>query len=68
MTNGDAEADGSMVAISGYPVHLAGTAEDALAAHQVTPVAVAVCDIRLPGHDGVWLAEQFAVGIPTRRS
>ena len=25
----------------------------------VTPTAVALCDLRMPGHDGLWLADQL---------
>ena len=43
----------------------ARTSEEALeaCAGPVTP-AVALCDIRLPGRDGLWLAEQLRVGHP----
>jgi response regulator RpfG family c-di-GMP phosphodiesterase len=43
----------------------AGTAEDGLALAQSGPApAVALCDIRLPGRDGLWLAEQLHIGVP----
>jgi len=43
----------------------AGSAEEGLAlvASEGTP-AVALCDIRLPGNDGLWLAEQLRVSHP----
>ena len=44
---------------SGYPVQSAGSAEEALELQRHAPAAVALCDIRLPHHDGVWLSEQL---------
>ena len=41
---------------SGYIVQEAGNADEALAAMERQPSAVALCDIRMPGHDGMWLA------------
>lgn len=49
----------------GAEVIEAGTAEDALSlvhAHGVP--AVALCDIRLPGKDGLWLADQLHANCP----
>lgn len=43
----------------GYRVVPAASAEEALAVADTTPVAVALCDIRMPGRDGLWLAEQL---------
>ncbi len=43
----------------GFFVKEAATAEEALHAVQEEPVAVALCDIRMPGHDGLWLAEHL---------
>ena len=48
----------------GYQVTPAGTAEEALAAIRDTPVAVALCDIRMPGRDGLWLAERLRQSHP----
>lgn len=41
---------------SGFVVQEAGNADEALAAMERHPSAVAVCDILMPGHDGLWLA------------
>ncbi len=43
----------------GYRVTTVATAEEALNAMAANPPAVALCDIRMPGHDGLWLAEQI---------
>ena len=43
----------------GYYVTPAGTAEEALSAVATEPVAVALCDIRMPGRDGLWLADHL---------
>jgi len=43
----------------GYRVVPAASAEEALAVLDSTSVAVALCDIRMPGRDGLWLAEQL---------
>jgi response regulator RpfG family c-di-GMP phosphodiesterase len=43
----------------GYDVTTAASAEEALGQFETTPPAVALCDIRMPGHDGIWLAEQI---------
>lgn len=43
----------------GYTVVPAASAEEALAVVETTPVSVALCDIRMPGRDGLWLAEQI---------
>jgi putative nucleotidyltransferase with HDIG domain len=48
----------------GYTVSTAGDAEDALAQMEAAPSAVALCDIRMPGHDGLWLAERLRDGYP----
>ncbi len=41
-----------------YTVKEAGTAMEAIAAMEAEPARVVVCDIGMPEHDGLWLAEQ----------
>jgi DNA-binding NtrC family response regulator len=43
----------------GYAVFAAGDALTALDLMRQYPVDVALCDIRMPGHDGIWLIEQI---------
>ena len=43
----------------GIAVTSAGSADEALGALEGTAPAVALCDIRMPGHDGLWLAERI---------
>ena len=43
----------------GSRVATVSTAEEALDAMETAPPAVALCDIRLPGRDGLWLAERI---------
>jgi response regulator RpfG family c-di-GMP phosphodiesterase len=53
------------VEAEGATVIEAGTAEEGLALTQLGGApAVALCDIRLPGKDGLWLAEQLHLGFP----
>jgi putative two-component system response regulator len=44
---------------NGYEVRTASTAHEALMRVRDQAPAVALCDIRMPGHDGIWLAEQI---------
>jgi len=48
----------------GYPVRVVACAEDALTAMEQDPAAVALCDIRMPGHDGLWLADHLRQAFP----
>jgi putative two-component system response regulator len=48
----------------GYFVTAARDAEEALTAIANEPVAVALCDIRMPGRDGLWLAEHLRQRYP----
>lgn len=49
----------------GYSVTAAATAEEALGRLELdAPPAVALCDIRMPGHDGLWLAERIRQRYP----
>jgi response regulator RpfG family c-di-GMP phosphodiesterase len=48
----------------GYDVVAAANAEDALRASAERAPAVALCDIRMPGRDGLWLAEQLRHAFP----
>lgn len=49
----------------GYSVTAASTADEALGTLEASaPPAVAVCDIRMPGHDGLWLAERIRQRYP----
>lgn len=48
----------------GYEVATASNSDEALHAMQETPAAVALCDIRMPGRDGLWLAGQLRTGFP----
>jgi len=43
----------------GYTVAVAPGADKALELMAATPTAVALCDLRMPGHDGLWLADQL---------
>jgi putative nucleotidyltransferase with HDIG domain len=43
----------------GYAVSSAGGAVEALEILEDTPSAVALCDIRMPGRDGLWLADRI---------
>ena len=43
----------------GYRVETALTATEALEMMLADPASIAVLDIRMPGHDGLWLAEQI---------
>ncbi len=48
----------------GFLVKEASNAEEALRAMQTDPAAVALCDVRMPGHDGLWLAEHLRSQYP----
>ena len=48
----------------GFQVTTAASAEEALGRLHESPPAVALCDIRMPGHDGVWLAERIRQEYP----
>jgi cyclic di-GMP phosphodiesterase len=43
----------------GYTVAVAPSADQALELLATAPTAVALCDLRMPGHDGLWLAGQL---------
>ena len=43
---------------------MAANAEEALSHVRRAPPAVAVCDIRMPGHDGLWLAHRIRADAP----
>lgn len=48
----------------GYTVTTASNAEEALGRLERNPSAVALCDIRMPGRDGLWLAERIRQRFP----
>jgi putative nucleotidyltransferase with HDIG domain len=48
----------------GYRATPAGDAEQALGLLHAAAPAVALCDIRMPGHDGLWLADRIRHGHP----
>jgi cyclic di-GMP phosphodiesterase len=48
----------------GYSVIAASSAEEALGRIESAPPAVALCDIRMPGRDGLWLAERIRQRYP----
>ncbi|SRR6266545_698829 len=48
----------------GYTVISASNAEEALRRVETSKPAVALCDIRMPGHDGLWLAERIRQRYP----
>jgi DNA-binding NtrC family response regulator len=43
----------------GYAVRSAGSADDALALMADHAAEIVLCDIRMPGHDGLWLMQQI---------
>jgi putative nucleotidyltransferase with HDIG domain len=52
------------VRASGHLVSAASGADEALDLMLVHTPAVAVCDVRMPGHDGLWLAERIRTDFP----
>jgi putative nucleotidyltransferase with HDIG domain len=49
----------------GYSVTVAPGADQALEAMAAAPRAVALCDVGMPGHDGLWLAKRLRREHPT---
>jgi len=52
------------LASGGYDVRTAANADEALQRVHDRPPAVALCDIRMPGHDGLWLAHKIRHDAP----
>jgi cyclic di-GMP phosphodiesterase len=52
------------LATGGYDVRTAANADEGLQHVHARPPAVALCDIRMPGHDGLWLAHQIRQNSP----
>jgi cyclic di-GMP phosphodiesterase len=52
------------LASGGYDVTTARNADEALSRVHEVPPAVALCDIRMPGRDGLWLAQQIREQAP----
>ena len=48
----------------GYGVQQAGSAEEALDMMVAKPASVVLCDVKMPGHDGLWLAERLRATWP----
>lgn len=49
---------------AGHEVHARSDALGALECSRTVPVDVVICDIRMPGPNGVWLIEQIAAEQP----
>jgi len=49
----------------GFCAFEASSAETALAQLETTPTDIALCDVNMPGHDGVWLAARIRERFPT---
>jgi putative nucleotidyltransferase with HDIG domain len=49
----------------GYCAFEAESAESALTHLETTPTDIALCDVNMPGHDGVWLAARIRERFPT---
>lgn len=49
---------------AGYRVKQATSADEALAFMTETPTAAVLCDIMMPGHDGLWLAQRIRAKWP----
>jgi response regulator RpfG family c-di-GMP phosphodiesterase len=49
---------------SGYAAASARSADEALARLETNPVGIVLCDIRMPGHDGLWLAARIRQRYP----
>jgi len=47
------------VELTGHQAAAAASAEEALDVLAEQRPAVAVCDVRMPGHDGIWLADRI---------
>jgi CheY-like chemotaxis protein len=47
-----------------YPAASVGNATDALEMMKRDPADIVICDIAMPDHDGLWLAEQLRAGWP----
>jgi response regulator RpfG family c-di-GMP phosphodiesterase len=62
--NGMRELMARWLESGGYSVTTAASAEEALGRLHDQPSAVALCDIRMPGHDGLWLAEKIRQQYP----
>lgn len=43
----------------GFPVSEAGNASDAVKSMLVAPSDIVLCDIKMPGHDGLWLMDKI---------
>jgi DNA-binding NtrC family response regulator len=48
------------VAEMGHVVKVASGADEALELMREWPIDVALCDVRMPGHDGIWLLDQVS--------
>ena len=48
----------------GYESKEAGTANDAIEQMTAEPAAIILCDVMMPVHDGIWLAEQVRTRWP----
>lgn len=55
---------GHCLAEWGYVVKEAASADDALDLMVAKPASVVVCDVKMPGHDGFWLAERLRAEWP----
>jgi len=52
------------VEMAGHHAASAASADEALDVLSHQPLAVALCDVRMPGHDGLWLAERIRRDYP----
>ena len=52
------------VELTGHRASAAASAEEALEVLAEQKPAVAVCDVRMPGHDGIWLADRIRQQFP----
>lgn len=59
-----ADAMSSWLSALGYPVTHVHTAEEALVVMEDARPGVAICDVGLPGHDGMWLADRLRRDFP----
>jgi CheY-like chemotaxis protein/DNA-directed RNA polymerase subunit RPC12/RpoP len=48
----------------GYAAKPAGSADEALDLMVAKPASVVLCDVKMPGHDGLWLAERLRADWP----